>query len=256
MRNSGGVAETMAEQMEDNVGGRFIILKSALEGLFIGVFDSMKVGLGGLLISFTGLVEKTTAWVKANQETVGAIMGIVGAIAGFLAGGGALLLILGSLGGAIAGISSAFTAIAAVGLPVIGAAIAAVIPIIVGLVAAFFLIKAAWNELKDLGLVLWNVALKPLWEGFKQLIGFLVSMFTPVWNFVVEQFKKAILRITQVLEKMTWLKTVFKALGVIIGVLIANALLPLLAPLMVILCWRVGLAGVRIGKLLPSALKD
>lgn len=69
LRNAAGSAQKMADLRMQNLKGDFTILKSAVEGVEVAIFDLQSGPL-------RGIVQATTQWVSANQRLITAKVGV------------------------------------------------------------------------------------------------------------------------------------------------------------------------------------
>lgn len=113
LRNSEGAAKDTAAQMDDNLGGAFRRLLSAVEGVQIAIGEALAGELTGWVDKAAEIAGTITTWISENAElvaTIAKVVAIVGAVgAGLLA-----------FGAAAAGVSMAITGIVAVITFVIG----------------------------------------------------------------------------------------------------------------------------------------
>ena len=138
--NSKDAAETMAKTMQDNLQGKIVILKSALEAVGVAAYKKFKEPLKNAVDKVTeainnfdldAFVEKCKRVLDYIEKISPAIGGIVGALVGFYAYFKALKLI-DKVGNILGQIKTAGGIIAALGGPIgiivalIGAVIAAV----------------------------------------------------------------------------------------------------------------------------------
>ena len=228
IENASGVAQSVAEQMEDNVGGRFLLLKSAVEGMFIAIFDALKVGLKDILIAIAQIIGRITEWIKANKQTVTSIVAVVASIGAALGSVSVITIAIGALAGAVVAIKAAFVALAGVSAAVVGKALLILAPIIFGVVAAFKVLTAVFTEVKNLALAVWENAFKPMWEGFKVVAGWVLSVLVPLWDFMVTQIKSAIASITELVKASKIMRQVFVILGGVIAGIVTVALTPII----------------------------
>lgn len=95
--NSDGVAQEMADTMQNNLAGKLTNLKSALEELAIKIFDALEPALSAIIDGVQSLVD----WLNGLSKTTQTVIVVVGALAAALGPllviGGTLLTMLGSL---------------------------------------------------------------------------------------------------------------------------------------------------------------
>ncbi|MCM3111686.1 phage tail tape measure protein [Lederbergia lenta] len=138
IENSEGVAKEMADTMQNNLQGKLINLKSALEELAIKIFDALEPALTWLVGAFQSLVDWLNGLDKKTQTTVVAIAALVAAI-------GPLAVVLGTIltmvGGFMTMLPTLIPLITALAGPV-GIVVAA----LVALGAAYVLLKTDADE--------------------------------------------------------------------------------------------------------------
>lgn len=122
--NSDGVAEEMADTMQNNLQGKLTNLKSALEELAIKIFDALEPALTTIISAIQKLVDWMNGLSKNTQLIVVAITALVAAI-------GPLLLVFGPLLTVVGGLMTALPTL----VPMIGA-LAGPIGIVVGTLTA------------------------------------------------------------------------------------------------------------------------
>lgn len=88
--NSEGVAQEMADTMQNNLQGKLTNLKSALEELAIKIFDALEPALKAVISAVQSLVDWLNGLSKNTQLVIVAIAALAAAI-------GPLLVVLGSL---------------------------------------------------------------------------------------------------------------------------------------------------------------
>ena len=173
INNSNGVAENMANQMNDNLGGQLTLLKSQLEGVAIQLFEHLVPALTKV-VEFVGKV--VGAFANLSPRT----QGIIVTLAGIVAAIGPLLVIVGTLISAVGTISAAFTAasgaIAAAGgaLAILTGPVAIVIGVIAGLIAIGVLLYKNWGTIKEVTVSVWESIkefFSSLWEWMQDFFG-------------------------------------------------------------------------------------
>lgn len=95
INNSEGVAQEMADTMQNNLQGKLTNLKSALEELAIKIFDALEPALTWLVDIIQSVVDWFNGLGKGAQTAIVAIAGIVAAIGPLLVAGGTLLTLVG-----------------------------------------------------------------------------------------------------------------------------------------------------------------
>src|SRR5690625_4900502 len=95
IENSEGVAQEMADTMQNNLQGKLTNLKSALEELAIKIFDALEPALTWLVDIIQSVVDWFNGLGKGAQTAIVAISGIAAAIGPLLVAGGTLLTLVG-----------------------------------------------------------------------------------------------------------------------------------------------------------------
>ena len=138
IENSEGVAQSMADTMQDNLAGKLTNLKSALEELAIKIFDVLEPALTFLVGAFQSLVDWLNGLDKSTQTAVVAI-------AALAAGIGPLAVVLGTIltmvGGFMMMLPTLIPLISALALP-----IGIVVASLIALGVAFALFKTDADE--------------------------------------------------------------------------------------------------------------
>lgn len=128
-RNYTGTAKEMADVMQDNLQGEIILLKSALEGVGIQIFEILVPHLQRLVEQLQKAVDWFANLSPATQETIVKVAALAAAL-------GPLLLIGGKLIGGIGAAISAFSTVSgAIAVATTGAAAAT--PAVGALATAF-----------------------------------------------------------------------------------------------------------------------
>ncbi|MDD3269646.1 MAG: phage tail tape measure protein [Syntrophomonadaceae bacterium] len=191
INNADGTAKKMADTMQDNLSGRLTILKSALEGVAIQLYDAMQPALEKLV----AIMQKATeAFAGLSPGTQAAIIGIAGIAAaigpvlialGLMAQGIGAIIALGPIiASAGATIGAAFTAM----LGPVGLAIAAVGV----LIATGVMLYKNWDTLEAKASKIWEgikttfknniAALGSGWETLKAGLAAVGSFFSDTWQ--------------------------------------------------------------------------
>lgn len=97
IENSDGVAQEMADTMQNNLQGKLTNLKSALEELGIKIFDALEPALTWLVGEFQDVVDWLNGLSEGTQTTIVAIGALAAGIGPLLVVLGTLLTVLGSL---------------------------------------------------------------------------------------------------------------------------------------------------------------
>lgn len=131
--NSEGIAESMAKTMQDNLQGKLINLKSALEELAIKIYDALEPALAFLIGAFQSLVDWLNGLGKGTQTAIVAIAALAASI-------GPLAVVLGTILTMVGGLMTMLPTL----LPVITALagpIGVVVASLVALGVAYALLK-------------------------------------------------------------------------------------------------------------------
>ncbi len=70
MGKAGGEASRLSRAIDDNLGGSFRLLNSAVEGLQLDIFDAIKQDVRSFTESLTAAVGDMAAFVKANNDAI------------------------------------------------------------------------------------------------------------------------------------------------------------------------------------------
>lgn len=111
--NSDGVAQEMADTMQNNLQGKLTNLKSALEELAIKIFDALEPALTAIVDGFQNLVDWLNGFSKETQTAIVAIAALVAGIGPLLVALGTILTMVGGLMTALPVLLPMITALAA-----------------------------------------------------------------------------------------------------------------------------------------------
>ncbi|WP_405100818.1 phage tail tape measure protein [Oceanobacillus sp. FSL H7-0719] len=136
--NSEGVAEEMADTMQNNLQGKLINLKSALEELAIKLFDALEPALTAIV----GATQKLVDWLNGLSKEAQLIVVAIGAFAAAI---GPLLLVLGPLLTMLGGLMTVLPTIAPVLLGMAGP-VGIVVGALTALGVAFALTRTKADE--------------------------------------------------------------------------------------------------------------
>lgn len=89
--NVKGYSKKLSKEMYDNAYGDLIKLGSAWEAFQIQLFSTSDSPIRNLLQGVTKLIDKFSAWTKANPKLAGTILKVLAGMAGLVTVGGALL---------------------------------------------------------------------------------------------------------------------------------------------------------------------
>lgn len=222
IRNNFGEALRQAAIQGDNLKGTWDNLTSAVEGLNISIYNTIKGAFSGWLTKATQIVEKITEWVDNNKELVGQIGAVMAVLAGVGAVVGTAMVAIGGLISAIGSIAGAIAALGGIKVVLIGigVAIAALGPLIIIITG----IAGAWQELGKAIQALWTGIIKPFIDGFmKGLSDAYQNMLKPSIDGLIEAFKMLFNTLAEIFGYMGEGKSVTEAIGYVIGTVLVAA---------------------------------
>ena len=171
--NCDGTSLSMAETMQDNLGGQMTILKSQLEELAISFGEILMPVIRSIVTKIQEFIDKLNAMDPATKETivkvalVAAAMGPLLVVIGkAISSVGSLMTFISKVPTMIAGAKTAFSTLGAA-IGGISAPVVAVIAIIAVLVAAFVNL---WNTNED-----FKNSILSIWEQIKSTFERLTS---------------------------------------------------------------------------------
>lgn len=171
--NCDGTSLSMAETMQDNLGGQMTILKSQLEELAISFGEILMPVIRSIVSKIQEFIDKLNAMDPATKETivkvalVAAAMGHLLVVIGkVISSVGSLMTFISKVPTMIAGAKTAFSTLGAA-IGGISAPVVAVIAIIAVLVAAFVNL---WNTNED-----FKNSILSIWEQIKSTFERLTS---------------------------------------------------------------------------------
>ena len=160
--NCDGVSQKMADEMNNNLGGQLIILKSQLQGIAISIGDT----LVPVMRKIVAVVQKVADWFNHLSESQKRWVVYIGVTVAAL---GPIIAVIGALAAAIGAIIAFAAPLAAV----IGV-IAAIVATVVAFIAIIKNIPTAWKELKE--------SAKNWWEGMKADLQAFAQFFINIWH--------------------------------------------------------------------------
>src|SRR5690606_7538885 len=185
INSSEGAANKMAAEMEDNLLGSITSLKSAFEGLMIGIGDPLKDTIRSIADSIRNVLTWFNGLSESTKKTISIITAITTAL-GLIAG--PLLLLIGFIPQIIVGFQALSTVFAAVTGPV-GLTIAAIVGIIAALVLAYNkvewfrnMVNDAWAWIKEASIIAFEAVKNVIIAIIDDIVAFAVP--------IIEQFKQ------------------------------------------------------------------
>lgn len=167
--NSNGAAEKMAKTMQDNLPGKLVILKSALEGVGISIYEKFEKPLKNAVDKVTeavsnfdvdAAIEKIQRVLEILKAIAPVVVGIVSALATLYAYF-KVLKVIAKVKGVIAAVEKAGGVVAALGGPV-GLVIAAIVAVI----AAITTLYATNEKFRDFV----NNMISQIWEKVQGVV--------------------------------------------------------------------------------------
>ena len=195
LRNASGSAKSMADIMNDNLGGDLTALSSKFEGTQIAIYEKFEPALRKAIDALSGMLDGVNYLVEHSAEIIGFFEKLAPVVVGVATALGTFMLIinktaiLAALTKGVAAIKAAF-----VGLNAVLAAnpIGIVIALIAGLVAAFVVLWNKSEAFRDFWLTLWE-AIKMMvtdaWEAIKQFFSDAWAFAQELWTGAVEFFE-------------------------------------------------------------------
>ena len=173
IENCDGTSLSMAETMQDNLGGQLTILKSQLEELAISFGEILMPVIRSIVTKIQEFIDKLNAMDPATKETIvkvalvaaamGPLLVVIGKV---ISSVGSLMTFISKVPTMIAGAKTAFSTLGAA-IGGISAPVVAVIAIIAVLVAAFVNL---WNTNED-----FKNSILSIWEQIKSTFERLTS---------------------------------------------------------------------------------
>ena len=195
LRNCEGSAKSMADIMNDNLGGDLTALSSKFEGTQIAIYEKFEPALRRAIDALSGMLDGVNYLVEHSAEIIGFFEKLAPVVVGVATALGAFMLIvkktviLAALTKAVTAIKAAF-----VGLNAVLAAnpIGIVIALIAGLVAAFITLWNTSDEFREFWITLWE-AIKMMvtdaWEAIKEFFANAWSTVEELWAGAVAFFE-------------------------------------------------------------------
>lgn len=186
--NSEGAAGKMAETMESGLGGSFRSLKSAIEGVAIGLGEALAPTIQALSEHIKKLADWFNGLTDTQKQLIATILVLVAGLAPLLLIIGKIITVVGTITSALPALGAAFAVLTGpIGLVI--AAVAAVIAIGV-------LLYKNWDKIvefaKEIFTIMWEFIIE-VWEGIKETftdaIKSLGELATQIWTAVWDAFK-------------------------------------------------------------------
>jgi TP901 family phage tail tape measure protein len=176
--NSEGAGQKMADTMSDNLEGKLLSLQSAIEGVFIELYEHMKPALEAIV---DGIMAMVQAFASLSPKTQAFIV----LLAGFAIAIGPILIAIGSF---IKALGFVKAALAAVKIASFGA-LSIWILIAVAVAALVLAIIFYWDEIVAVTKAVWDTIatyMKDLWSGISETAsevwGAIAEFFTTLWQ--------------------------------------------------------------------------
>lgn len=197
LNNADGAAGKMAKTMSDNTAGGFKELMSAVEGVAISFYESMRPAIQKVTEWLTALTRKLNGMSDESKTVMLVIAGIVAAI-------GPMIMVIGMLAGAIGNIIAvmpklvtAFKAVTnAMRIMRLAFLTNPFTLIVTAVVLAATLIIMNWDKIKGYLIAAWNyikAAASKVWNAIKSGISTawnaIKNITTSVWNGIKSFFK-------------------------------------------------------------------
>lgn len=165
--NSDGVAQNMADTMDDNLNGALANMKSALEEVALGFYDMA----GGPMTTIIKKITELFQWFGNLSDGAKQWIGIVALVVAAL---GPLIWLVGSLATGIAGIPAI--------LALLAGPVGAVIAGIVAVVAIGALLIANWESIKE--------TIKGVFEAIFPDFDLFKNKIEMIWHSIKEAFSE------------------------------------------------------------------
>lgn len=177
LRDSGGSARSMADIMNDNLGGDLTALNSKLEGTQIAIYEKFEPALRKGVEILSSMLDGVNNFVEHLEELEPAIIGVTTALTTLIAiiSKGAIIKAIGAVKTAVTGL---FTVLAANPIGLVIAAVA-------GLVAAFITLWKNSEEFRNFWLNLWEnikTAVSDVWDA-------IITFFEGAWDALVQTWQ-------------------------------------------------------------------
>lgn len=195
-----GQAEAMAAQMQDNLSGQLVELKSKLSDLAISIGDMLMPTLREIVDKVAGVVTWLSSLDESEKKQILTIAAIVAAI-------GPVLLILGGVITAIGTIISAIGAVISVigglitGIAAVANPVTIVIALIAGLVAAFI---AFYNSNEE-----FRAKVEEIWVGIQTVFQTSVEFIKGCIDALIQWLQPIIEAVRNVVSAVTEMVTTF-----------------------------------------------
>ena len=166
-----GTSLSMAETMQDNLGGQLTILKSQLEELAIAFGEILMPTIRKIVSHIQALVDKFNSLSPATKETIARVALVAAALGPLLVVVGKTMVGVGKLMQVVSNLptmlASAKTALTSFGAAIggISAPVVAVIAVIAALAAAFVHLWKTNEDFRNKMTAIWN-EIKSIFEGF------------------------------------------------------------------------------------------
>ncbi|MCM1545055.1 MAG: phage tail tape measure protein, partial [Ruminococcus sp.] len=211
LNNASGTAKTMAEVMQDNLGGDLTELNSAFEEFKLGIYKDVEEPLRNAIQYVTGTIIPAVTnaynWITEHKSILAVIGGVIAVVTTALAAQAVVQGVKAAMNaaeatslGALISMKLADAAASMAALApyiLIAAAIAAVVAAIIWAVKHWDLIKEKVTEVA----IIVGEKMSEMWEGIKSVFSAIGDFFKDTWNKIKETFSSALSAISDFVSK-------------------------------------------------------
>lgn len=190
IKNSEGTAAEMAEIMESGIGGAFRDLKSAAEGMAIGIGNALAPLVRKLAEGLTFLAQKFNKLGKTQKQIIAGVLVFVASIAPVLLLVGKVLTTVSAILPMLAKVGPLLTKIGA-GLKVLFGIIMAnpVIAVIALVVAGLILLWTTNEDFRKAVITIWNQIKEAIGSAIEHILVFFKETIPNTFNAIIDFFK-------------------------------------------------------------------
>ena len=194
LRNCSGSAKTMADIMNDNLGGDLTALSSKLEGTQIAIYEKFEPALRSGIDALSGMLDGVNYLVEHSAEIVGFFDKLAPAIAGVSVALGTFMVIVNKtaiLAAFSKGLGAIKTAFMALNATLLANPIGIIVALIAGLVAAFVVLWNKSEAFRDFWITLWEaikMMVSDAWAAIQKFFTDAWNKAQEIWNGAVEFF--------------------------------------------------------------------